>query len=202
MREAVLTAAFEELAETGYAGLSMEAVARRSGVHKTTVYRRWPTREALVIDALDARSDRYALPSPDTGSLRSDLLRFGRVVVENLRHPIAGAMVKALVAAVDDSPEIRKTSRIFWRERLGMAGDIISRAVARGELPAETDSDFLIEGLIAPLYLRLLVTGQPLTAELVERVVDLLLVGGVEGGANKRAGSSKARGGRSPAVED
>ena len=61
VREAVLNATFDELGEKGYAGLSMESVARRSGVHKTTIYRRWPNRDALVMDALDSRSDRYTV---------------------------------------------------------------------------------------------------------------------------------------------
>src|SRR5438094_8033869 len=75
IRQAVLDAAFAELGEKGYGGLSIEAVAQRSGVAKTTVYRRWPTRNELVADALDSRSDRYE-PVPDTGSLRGDLTQF------------------------------------------------------------------------------------------------------------------------------
>src|SRR5918994_5565425 len=69
VREAVLDAAFAELDEHGYNGFSIEAVARRSGVHKTTIYRRWPTREALLVYALDSRSDRD-VQVPNTGSLR------------------------------------------------------------------------------------------------------------------------------------
>ena len=75
IRQAVLDAAFAELGEKGYGGLSIEAVALRSGVAKTTVYRRWPTRDELVADALDSRSDRNE-PVPDTGSLRGDLKEF------------------------------------------------------------------------------------------------------------------------------
>src|SRR2546429_9224383 len=71
VRQAVLDAAFAELGEKGYGGLSIEAVALRSGVAKTTVYRRWPTRDELVADALDSRRDRYE-PAPDTGASRGD----------------------------------------------------------------------------------------------------------------------------------
>jgi AcrR family transcriptional regulator len=90
---AVLHAAFDELGEKGFGGFSMEAVARKSGVHKTTLYRRWPTREALVIDALDSSSDRHS-PIPSTGSLRQDLRMFGHDVFTKLSSPHGKAMLK------------------------------------------------------------------------------------------------------------
>ena len=86
MREAVLDAAFAELDEHGYGGFSIDAVARRSGVHKTTIYRRWPTREALLVYALDTRSDRD-VSIPNTGSLRQDLRQFGELVLAKLISP-------------------------------------------------------------------------------------------------------------------
>ena len=100
IREAVLNAAFAELGEKGYDGFSMEAVARRSGVHKTTVYRRWPTRDALVVDALDSRAHRHS-PISRTGSLRADLRLFAEDVFAKLSSPHGKAMLKSLVSAVD-----------------------------------------------------------------------------------------------------
>lgn len=99
VRASVLDAAFEELGEKGYDGFTMEAVAQRSGVHKTTIYRRWPSREALVLDALDSRSDRYS-PISATGALRSDLVLFAEDVFNKLSSPHGKAMLKSLVAAV------------------------------------------------------------------------------------------------------
>lgn len=176
VRESVLHAAFDELGEKGYAGFSMEAVARRSGVHKTTVYRRWPTREALVIDALDSRSDRYSLV-PASGSVRADLRAFGLDVFSKLSSRHGKAMLKSLVAAVDESPEVLDKVRSFWRERLDVGAAVVARGVARGELPPETDADLLIEALLAPIYLRVLLSGQPVTDEFLEQVIDLLLDG-------------------------
>ncbi|MDQ6669318.1 MAG: TetR/AcrR family transcriptional regulator [Chloroflexota bacterium] len=195
VRDAVLAATLEELADSGYASLSIDAVARRSGIHKTTVYRRWPTREALVAETLDSRSGRMA-PFPDTGSLRGDLITFGSAIVNNLNASHGRALVKTLVEAVDQSPELLARTRSFWRERLGMAADLVQRAIQRGELPTDTDPDFVIEGLIAPLYLRLLVTGEPLSRDLVERVVDLLLDGALRGGASIRSEPSPGHFGR------
>src|SRR5438132_14252115 len=96
VRQAVLNAAFAELGEKGYDGFNMEAVARRSGVHKTTVYRRWPTRDALVVDALDSRGDRHS-PISVTGSLRADLRVFAEDAVAKLSPPHRQAMPNSLV---------------------------------------------------------------------------------------------------------
>jgi len=176
VREAVLHAAFAELGEKGYGGFSMEAVARRSGVHKTTVYRRWPTRESLVMDALDSRSDRYT-PIPGTGSLRGDLRAFGADVFAKLSSPHGRAMLKSLVAGVDESPEILEKVRAFWRERLDVGGAVLARGIGRGELPADTDADLAVESFLGPIYLRVLLSGYPVTRDFLERLIDLLLTG-------------------------
>src|SRR5436309_15957251 len=102
IRQAVLDAAFAELGEKGYGGLSIEAVAQRSGVAKTTVYRRWPTRDELVADALDSRSDRNE-PLPDTGPLRGDLKALCEGVRAKITSNYGKAMLKSRVATVDQS---------------------------------------------------------------------------------------------------
>lgn len=176
VRAAVLDAAFEELGEKGYDGFNIEAVARRSGVHKTTVYRRWPTRESLVMDALDSRSDRHSKISA-TGSLRSDLLLFAEDVFAKLSSPHGKAMLKSLVAAVDQSPDILETVRGFWRERLDAGATLVSTAIDQGELPPHTNVDLLIEGLLAPIYLRVLLPGGPVIREFLEQHIAVLLDG-------------------------
>src|SRR5437879_2368994 len=162
VRQAVLDAAFAELGEKGYGGLSIEAVALRSAVAKTTVYRRWPTRDELVADALDSRSDRYE-PVPDTGSLRGDLKEFCEGVRAKLTSNHGKAMLKSLVAAVDQSPEIIETVERFWRERRDVGGQLIDRWIRRGILRPETDADLLVELILAPIYLRVLLPRGPLT---------------------------------------
>lgn len=176
MREAVLSAAFAELGEKGYDDFNLEAVARRSGVHKTTVYRRWPTREALVVDALDSRSDRYS-PIAESGSVRDDLVSFAEVVQEKLSSAHGKAMLKSLVAAVDQSPEILAKVASFWRERLDVGAALVSKGIERGELPANTNIDLVVEGLLAPIYIRVLF-GQPLTdRQYQEDLADVILRG-------------------------
>src|SRR5215207_412158 len=173
VREAVLNAAFAELGDKGYDGFSMEAVAQRSGVHKTTVYRRWPTRDALVVAALDSRSDRYTSPTPDTGSLGGDLRAFGEDVFAKLTAPHGNAMLKSLVAAVDESPEVLAQVRRFWRERLDVGAAVVARAIGRGELPPDTDADLVTECFLAPIYIRVLLSRQPVTRDFLEHISNL-----------------------------
>jgi len=167
------------LGEKGYGGLSIEAVAQRSGVAKTTVYRRWPTRNELVADALDSRSDRYE-PVPDTGSIRGDLKAFCEGVRAKLTSNHGKAMLKSLVAAVDQSPEIVETVQRFWRERRDVGGDLIERWIRRGVLRPETDTDLLVEAILAPIYLRVLLPGGQLTGDVLEGFIDLALNGVLE----------------------
>ncbi len=181
VRRAVLDAAFAELGEKGYGGLSIEAVALRSGVAKTTVYRRWPTRDELVADALDSRSDRYE-HVPDTGSLRGDLKDFCEGVRAKLTSNHGKAMLKSLVAAVDQSPEVVETVQRFWRERLDVGGNLIERWTRRGVLRPDTDADLLVEVILAPIYLRVLLPGGPLTTDVLEGFIDLALDGVLEDG--------------------
>jgi AcrR family transcriptional regulator len=176
VREAVLSAAFVELDEHGYADFSIEAVARRSGVHKTTIYRRWPTREALLVYALDTRSDRDT-PIPDTGSVRSELRQFGEMVLGKLTSPNGNAVLKSLVIAVDESPDVIEKVRGFWRDRLAAGTAVVSRGVERGELPPDIDADQLIEALLAPIYFRILFPHAPVTSEFLDHLIDLLLDG-------------------------
>ena len=176
MREAVLGAAFAELDEHGFGGFSIDAVARRSGVHKTTIYRRWPTREALLVYALDTRSDRD-VPVPNTGSLRSDLRRFGEMVLGKLTSPNGFALLKSLVVAVDESPDVLHNVKRFWRARLDAGTTVLSRGIRRGELPRDTDADLLLEAFLAPIYLRVLFSHAPVTGDFLEHLIDQLLDG-------------------------
>ncbi|TME24990.1 MAG: TetR/AcrR family transcriptional regulator [Chloroflexi bacterium] len=188
VRAAVLHAAFDELGEKGYDGFNMEAVARRSGVHKTTVYRRWPTRDALVVDALDSRGDRHS-PISVTGSLRADLRVFAEDVFAKLSSPHGKAMLKSLVSAVDQSPEILEKVESFWRERLDAGAAVIEWGIDRGELPPGIDVDLVIEGLLAPIYLRVLLSGQSVTADFLEQLIELLLDGALHRLASRRPAS-------------
>ena len=176
VRTDVLAATTEILTESGYDGLSVDAVAARAGVHKTTVYRRWPTKAELIADALSERSEQH-VPVPDTGTLTGDLSALARAVAANIGSEVGGAMARTLVAASITASDIAETGASFWAERLERTGVIVERAVARGEIPKGSDPHVIIEALIGPLYVRLLLTGEPIDATFADRVAALVAAG-------------------------
>lgn len=173
MRSAVLRAALDELVVTGYGGLSLEGIAQRAGVNKTTLYRRWGTRENLILDAMLERGAQQ-VPIPDTGALRSDLVAFGRAIVASTAEPDFEAIIRAVASIGEQDSALAAARRGFWSTRLEMAADMVRRAIARGEVPPETDPRLVAELLIAPIYFRLLMSGDDRDAELVERLADLV----------------------------
>jgi AcrR family transcriptional regulator len=173
VRRAVVTAFIDELAERGFSALSFESVAARAGVHKTTLYRRWGSRENLLLDvALHTAAD--AVPVPDTGSLVTDLAALAAAVARNLRSKPVEAMLRAVVSEALVHPEVATAARDFWDARFQAANEIIRRAVARGEVEANVNADLIIESLIGPLYLRVLVTQEPLDDAFVEELSTLV----------------------------
>lgn len=158
VRAAVLDAAMGELADKGWERFSIAGVAARAGVHQASIYRRWASRDALALDAC-LHFSAASLPLPDTGSLRGDLEALLRALAAMLQTP-AGAALLTLAQSAD--PAVAAARGRFWAERFAAAGAIFSRAAARGEVPPVADPQLLLELLIAPLYLRLLVTGEPL----------------------------------------
>jgi AcrR family transcriptional regulator len=173
VRAAVIDALLGELAEHGLAGTTMEGVARRAGVNKTTLYRRWGSKEDLVLDALLEIGERR-VPIPDTGSLRDDLLTVAREIVASVSTPEADAVVRA--AAADPGPDSKLVASVrqFWAVRFGLLGTKVERAIERGELTADTDPKPLIEGLLGGIYLRVLVTREPLDDAVLVRLADWL----------------------------
>ena len=176
MRADALEATIEVLTESGYAALTLDAVARRAGVHKTTLYRRWRTREALVLDAMLALAGER-IPITDTGSLRSDLTALATAAAATAGTPQGQAVVRAVVAAGAHDPALADASHRFWTERLALDGEIVERAIARGEVPAGTDPRTVIEAVLGPIYFRLLVTAEPPERAFIERVVAMVAAG-------------------------
>ena len=161
-RAAVLEAALDELAARGWDQVSVESIAARAGVHKTTLYRRWGGKDRLVAEALEAAADRR-IQVPDSGDIDRDLHTLARAVLAILTSRDGAATVRALVAGAQGSPEVGRVVRRFWATRLAHVGPIVDRAVSRGQLPPGTDPDDLMRYLAAPLFHRLLVTAEPLT---------------------------------------
>lgn len=175
VRAAVLDATLAELVEHGVDGLTIAAVAARAGVHETSIYRRWRTREDLIVDALLERSAAQ-IPTPDTGSVRRDLLELVRMVSMYLSTPIGHALVLMGALTVADE-SLAQARASFIASRLAAMRMVVDRAIDRGELPAGTNARLVLEMLVAPLHVRTVLTGEPLTDTLPEQLVDVLLDG-------------------------
>jgi AcrR family transcriptional regulator len=173
VRRTVLAAAFEELAESGVGEATIAGVARRSGVHETTIYRRWATKETLFVEAMLSRSAEE-IPTPDTGSVRGDLVAVVRAVIAYVTSPPGLAALHVASLTCDDHHDARQA---FWAGRIDALRPVVERGIARGELRRDTDAGLLLETLIAPLHGRLLLTGEPVDEQLGERIVDLVLDG-------------------------
>ncbi|MFF9342672.1 MULTISPECIES: TetR/AcrR family transcriptional regulator [unclassified Streptomyces] len=173
MRAAVLAATVDVLTEHGLAGTTVGAVARAAGVHETSLYRRWGTRERLILEALAEQLDS-AVPLPDTGSLRSDLIGYFGALARLLATPQGEALLR-LGAERDATPPDHRLA--YWSDRLDRGAVMVRRAVDRGELPPGTDPSLVIEALAGPLFTRALISGAPLDEDLATRLVDLVLGG-------------------------
>jgi AcrR family transcriptional regulator len=175
IRDAVLSATLQSVAERGVDKISVGEIARAAGVHETTVYRRWGTAERLVIDAFLAYSHAQ-ISVPNTGSLRQDLVAFACSVADYLDTPLGKALARAMAVANDD-PQVAAARAQFWQERNVLAETMIERAVARGELPHGIDPQLVLELLVAPVHFRALLTRQQVDKHYVTKLVDTLMTG-------------------------
>ncbi|MBC3986585.1 TetR/AcrR family transcriptional regulator C-terminal ligand-binding domain-containing protein [Streptomyces sp. AC536] len=174
MRAAVLPATLTELATTGYAGLTVEGVAQRAGVHKTTIYRNWKDAPTLVADAL---TSHFAtdIPIPDTGTVAGDLRALARALVASVSTPVGRALIITVLAEAARLPQLADVKRALFDDRFRRAEPVVTRAVERGELPAETDPAELLKTLAAPIYFRLVCTGEPVDEGTADRAAQVAL---------------------------
>ncbi|WP_241519034.1 TetR/AcrR family transcriptional regulator [Streptomyces sp. CB03238] len=160
--EAIRAAVFEELAAVGFARMSIEGIARRAGVGKTAVYRRWKSKLSLVLDLLTAFAAQ-GLPAPATGSLYGDVRALLEVAAHALRHPVASQVIPDLLVEAARHPEIADAIKAALLDgQQGVAALVVRDAVARGELPEDADPDRALDLIIGPLYWRLVVVRTPL----------------------------------------
>jgi AcrR family transcriptional regulator len=177
-REAVLTAAAELLLARGLGAVSMDTVAERAGVSKATIYRWWPTKETLALDALYHEWAAARPAASDTGSLRGDLLSLLRPWVRLVSKRPYGRVIAALVAEAQTDPGFAALYRDrFVEPRRAQARPILQHAIERGELPATTDVELALDLLYGPLYHRLLHGHAPLNERFLRDLVDTVLAG-------------------------
>jgi AcrR family transcriptional regulator len=173
VRAAVLAAAVAELQDAGFARFTIDNVARRAGVNKTTVYRRWGDRESLILDALSELMS-VEIPIADTGSIETDLRQYAELLIAVLNSPL-GRVLAGIALAGSSVPEIAEVMRRFLAERFHRAEPMVLRAIERGELPEGIETVPLMKTLIAPIYLRLLITFEDLDATVAVQATTVAL---------------------------
>jgi AcrR family transcriptional regulator len=166
----VLTTTFELLGESGVGGFSVDEVARRSGVAKTTIYRHWPTREALVIDACSRISAEQEVP--DTGSLEGDVT----AILANIAHLLCTARWSSVLPSIVDIAEREpEFADIHCRIQHGHAAplrEVLERAGGRGELTRAADHATMIAALLGPLFYRRWFSREPIDDPFIATIVE------------------------------
>jgi AcrR family transcriptional regulator len=196
---AILGAARELLEERGLKRLSVDAIAARAGVSKATIYRWWPSKAAVVMDAFLAGTGPR-MPFPDTGSAREDLRRQLRSVIRLFNEPRTRDPFVALIAESQHDPELASALRErFIAGRRAAAREVFVRGQARGELREDLDVEIAIDALYGALYYRLLVSGEPLRPRYADALLDQLYPQALAAAPRSRrrqAGTSRSRGSR------
>lgn len=175
VRAAVLGAAMLELGEFGWRSLSVDRIAARSGVHKTTIYRRWGSADRVVLDALGERGSE-AIPIPDTGDLVDDLVGLGRSIATGITDPVGRALAAAIISE-PDSPTIQRLADAFWSQRFEEANVIVDRAIGRGDVAASTDAGRVVETIAAQVWFRITTRRGEVTDMWLTETVDSLARG-------------------------
>lgn len=177
----ILQEALRELGEVGFAGLNIANVAVRAGVAKTTVYRRWPSRQLLVCAALEHAAGQILAPLPEScGDVRGDLLLIAQSIVDMLRMPWAKCLVELMVATGVDG-ELGDVCGSMREDMTGLPLRMLDAAIERGELPEDTDVELIASTLGGSLMHRVLLFRQVPDTQALEALVDLLLDGARKG---------------------
>ena len=177
VREAVIQAVRQELAEKGYNGLTHRGVAAAAGVDHATIYRRWPTRPRLVADTVLDAANGF-VPVPDTGGLAGDLRAYMNGVVAMLDDPVVKPLLLALFAAsMEGDEDVQNYLADIWSQRFANAYVMIDRAIERGEVSPAIERERFIEALVAPVWFRAFVRRKPMDEAFTRLAVrDLMLL--------------------------
>ncbi|MBB5777570.1 TetR/AcrR family transcriptional regulator [Nonomuraea jabiensis] len=173
-QQEIFDATLRLVAEKGYDGLTVEGVAEHSGVNKTTIYRWWPSKAALLGAAL-VEADALGFEAPDTGSLRGDLVALVEGVRRLLTEPPSSDIAVAALAAAVRHPEL--DARRFFADRFAREREIFERAVRRGELKESVDPMLIVDLLAGAVWMRAVFRGLPVADDFPAAAVSALLDG-------------------------
>ncbi|MEV0618838.1 TetR/AcrR family transcriptional regulator [Nonomuraea sp. NPDC050404] len=172
---AITQAVLDEWSEQGYGRLSMEAVAKRAGVGKSALYRRWPSKQEMAMSVISELMVAAAA-APDTGSLRGDLRATLGTLMEWLTHPHFSRILPDLVAESARNSELARVSEaMIGAPRRERGRVVFERAIERGEMPADIDLELVLDLVAAPIYWRLTVRGVESGPGYLDGLTDLLM---------------------------
>jgi AcrR family transcriptional regulator len=176
-REAILAAATELVVEHGYAAVSIEKIAQRAGAGKQTIYRWWPSKGDVLMEAVARQADLH-IPLPDEGSWAADLRRMLEDSFALARAPQLGELLRALMVEAQLDPEFATRFRAeFLQRRRAALATLVDRARRRGDLPSTLTADFAADVVFGVFWYRLLAVPQPFDRRLTNRLVALLTTG-------------------------
>ncbi len=168
-KDAVLGEAQRLLAESGIGGVSIDEISRRSGVSKTTIYRHWPTRSALLLDACATMG--APMETPDTGSLRGDLTPLAIQLAEHLRTARWAAVLPSIVDAAERDPELAELQTRLQAAMMAPFLAVAERAKKRGELPRGARAAEVVATVVGPLFYRRWFSREPLDSAFIKSIV-------------------------------
>jgi AcrR family transcriptional regulator len=173
-RLAIITAAVELTLEVGYAGLTIEGIAARSGAGKQTIYRWWPSKADVLLDALATKAELH-IPVPDEGTYEADLRRFLGATFDLGSQPQVVDLLRALMAEAQINAEFGERFReTFLRHRRDALGAVVEHARTRGDLPASPPPETVIDIVFGTLWYRILATRRDVDQRLIEELIALL----------------------------
>jgi AcrR family transcriptional regulator len=172
-RQRVLQAALQVLNDDGLPGFTMEAIARRAGASKATLYRRWPTVGALMIDAMDATFQPF--PVPDTGRVDTDVAQLLTAFVTLLEHTPFPRLLAAFIDAAERDPALAALHADLTRRRREPLLVVLARARERGQLPPDLDPEVITDLLTGPFFYRRFVAHRPIPPDLINDVITRVL---------------------------
>jgi AcrR family transcriptional regulator len=173
--KSILGAALEMLVERGYAGLTIGGVAARAGVGRPTIYRRWPSKAALAIAALEEAVPQSITPDRSSGSLRDDLRAFQQDRVARMNLAVHRPVIAGLVSDSVADPALAAAFRAWYQRHQEAVVAALRRAIDRGELPPGVDFELINDLLLGPLFTRSVVRGEHLEARHGDAAVEVVL---------------------------
>jgi TetR/AcrR family transcriptional regulator, regulator of autoinduction and epiphytic fitness len=173
-RQVILRAALDELGEEGYGAFTIESVAARAGVGKSTIYRHWPGKVALIADAFEA-SHEHAVPPVAGLTARESLERLLRHVAEIVADPAFWAPIPALIEGAERDPGLREFRHRYSAARRQSLADLIRQGMAEGGFRTQADPDLAAQALLGPIFYQRLLTSEPFDPGRVGELIDLVL---------------------------